>query len=103
LAPRTDGRFSYRLSIRVGLFLEGRGDSAYELFKAVKASHGWRSKLVRGLRVKTEASADELQDLLEVLKDTAQRSFIKILSSGELCETFNTKKREVYLDNLVFR
>ncbi len=99
--PEDAREISYRLGMRLAFFLEGRSGNARELFRKCKESYTWRSKLVHGLRVK-EIRADEPTRLLSELEDIVCRSLIKILSSDELPKVFNSKRREKYLDEVVF-
>lgn len=92
---------TYRLSLRVAFFIEHDSEKCIEKFKQAKDAYRIRSKTVHGLRLSkltSEASVIYMKNTEEIIRQT----FIKILSSAELTNTFTTKKREEYLENLIF-
>lgn len=99
--PDDAGEITYRLSIRVALFLESRTEAARAMFRQIKESYRWRSKFVHGLRVK-QVKNGEAHRLLSELEDAAARSLLKILGSKDLCDKFDSKRREDFLDEMVF-
>jgi energy-converting hydrogenase A subunit M len=97
-----DGReINFRLSQRVALFLSENKTSAKQLFDQVKESYAWRSKIVHGLRL-AKLTDKKSKTLIEQLEINVRQSLVKILSDRNLIETFDGKKRETFLDSLVF-
>jgi len=100
--PEAAREMTFRLSQRVALFLEGKNSSkAREIFEQVKASYGWRSKLVHGLRL-SKLKSEESRELIVCLEEIIRQSMLKILGDPELVKCFNSKERETFLDGLAF-
>lgn len=98
-----DGReITFRLSQRAALFLETDGGKAEEIFKEIKKSYGWRSKIVHGLRI-TKLGQDESLKLLDELEVIVRRSLMAVLSSETIAAVFDGEGREQYLDGLAFK
>jgi hypothetical protein len=95
-----DGReMTFRLSQRIAFFLFEDRAKAKEVFGAVKDAYGFRSKIVHG---RWKETAEGLERMVEI-EDWVRSAFGRILSDGTLQETFSSRKREGYLDGLVFR
>lgn len=109
-----DGReITFRMCQRIALFLtemrdvktwEGDDVEAYmspELLNAAaKKAYSVRSKIVHGMRIKNKKGET---DSFHCTEDLVMVSLLKILQNPELQETFNSrKKREPYLDSLIF-
>jgi hypothetical protein len=94
-----DGReITFRLSQRVGFLLGVSKEEARQLFETAKAGYGFRSKIVHG-QWKQDPSATERMAEAEGL---LRRAYTRILETPDLADTFSSKKREVYLDDLAF-
>ena len=94
-----DGReITYRLSQRVGFFLGASRVEARQLFDTAKAGYGFRSKIVHG-QWKEDLNATKRMAKAEILFRLA---LVRILQDQALVTTFSTKKRENFLDSLVF-
>lgn len=100
--PEDPRETTFRLSQRVALFLSKNGVEARELFSQVKASYGWRSKVVHGFRL-AKLTSDESQKLISQLELLVRRSIMAVLSNKSLLSTFDSKNREEYLDSLAFK
>ena len=92
---------TYRLSQRAAFFVEDTNENRKTKFTQIKKAYGIRSQTVHGLRLSklTPVRSTENMNCTEAM---IRHSMIKILTSGELINIFNTKKREEYLDALVF-
>jgi len=94
-----DGReITYRLSQRVGFFLGANRVEARQLFETAKAGYSFRSKIVHG-QWKKDLTATKRMAQAESL---FRRALARILEDQALVTTFSTKKRENFLDSLVF-
>lgn len=94
-----DGReITYRLSQRVGFLLGASRAEARQLFETAKSGYAFRSKIVHG-QWKQDANATKRMAEAE---DLFRRALTHILKDETLVEIFSTKKREVFLDGLVF-
>lgn len=94
-----DGReITYRLSQRVGFFLGANRVEARQLFETAKAGYSFRSKIVHG-QWKKDLNATKRMAQAESL---FRRALVRILEDQALVTTFSTKKRENFLDSLVF-
>lgn len=100
--PVDPREITYRLSQRIALFLNSDRTQAGELFKKVKDGYHWRSKIVRGLHL-GKLKEDKSKELMCEIESVARNSLIRILSERSLTQEFNSKKRENYLDGLVFQ
>lgn len=94
-----DGReITYRLSQRVAFFLSANRVEARHLFETAKAGYSFRSKIVHG-QWKEDLNATKRMAEAESLFRLA---LVRILQDQALVTTFSTKKRENFLDSLVF-
>lgn len=94
-----DGReITYRLSQRVGFFLGANRVEARQLFDTAKAGYGFRSKIVHG-QWKEDVNATARMAEAETL---FRLTLLRVLQDQALITTFSTKKRENFLDSLVF-
>lgn len=97
-----DGReISYRLSLRLALFVESDAVRGRELFAAIKKSYGWRSKIVHGLKL-TRLSQSEPETLLAELEELVRRALLMVLADSAMVARFDGDEREKYLDTLAF-
>jgi Apea-like HEPN len=97
--PEDARETTFRLCQRISLFLEPRGPGAVDLFKKVNESYRWRSKIVHGMRLK-KLEPDESLELLERLETLVHRALQRVLSEQSILDTFDSAKREPYLDHL---
>jgi hypothetical protein len=94
-----DGReLSFRLAQRIGFFRGKDKQEGRAVFETARDGYNLRSKLAHG-RWKYDVKTTQLMALSE---DLIRRAFIRILENPELLETFAGKKREEYLDSLVY-
>jgi hypothetical protein len=92
------GEITYRLSQRVGFFLGANREEARQFFEMAKIGYSFRSKIVHG-RWKQDPNATKRMAEAESLFRLA---LARILEDQLLVETFSTKKRDKFLDSLVF-
>jgi hypothetical protein len=91
---------SYRLSQRIAFFSKPEDKSLKEFYYSVKKLYVWRSKVVHG-RIKNISSKDADTYLYD--SETIVRKCLKkILEEQQLINTFISKNRESYLEDLVF-
>ena len=100
--PEDSRETSFRLSQRVALFLESDPIRSNELFRKVKDSYSWRSKIVHGFRL-AKLNDEKLLGLLLEMEDVLRRGMLTILNSEERLAIFDGPSRESYLDGLAFR
>ncbi len=94
-----DGReITYRLSQRLGFFLGHDRSDARDLFATAKRGYAFRSRIVHG-NWKKDPEAD---DRMVEAERFARQSLLRILKEEELIQTFSSRARESYLENLVF-
>jgi hypothetical protein len=99
--PEDAREITFRISQRIALFLSSEKSEASELFKDVKSSYSWRSKVAHGLRL-SKLHRDESEVLSYSIEQLAATSMAKILSDTNLTKMFEGLQREEFLDNLVF-
>lgn len=97
--PEDAREMTFRLSQRIAFFLFEDRVKAREVFGAVREAYGFRSKIVHG---RWKETPDGLRRMVEI-EDWVRSAFERILTDHTLRETFGSKKREGYLDDLVFR
>lgn len=100
----TDVEITYRLSQRISFFLSENKKEAQELFLDIKKGYKLRSQLVHGLKVEElKKYKDESAEMMHKSEFYVRKSLTKILLDEKLIEIFNNeKKRNEYLDGLVF-
>jgi hypothetical protein len=96
--PEDAREITYRLSQRVALFLAKDRSAARELFAKARSGYGFRSKVVHG-RWKENAKSQVLMADAERL---VRESLLRLLQDDELMNAFCGKKREAFLDDLIF-
>ena len=96
--PEDAREITYRLSQRVGFFLGANREDARQLFETAKAGYHFRSKIVHG-RWKEDPNSTVRMAEAESL---CRRAFARILEEQACIETFSSKRRETFLDGLVF-
>ena len=99
--PDDAREITYRISQRIGMFLGKDKADARNVFKRVKKSYAWRSKIVHGLRLAKLTSKDS-DVLIFRLEHTIRHCLLKILGDREKVRIFNSKGREEFLDDLIF-
>jgi hypothetical protein len=97
--PEDARETTFRLCQRTALFLVPRGPEAVRLFKEVSESYRWRSKVAHGLRLQ-KLEANRSLELLEGLEELVHRSLRRILGNEEVFRTFDSSRREEFLDHL---
>ncbi len=100
--PEDRREISFRISQRIAFFLESDMIAAKALFRDVKKSYDWRSKVVHGLQLAklNQESARKLSLFVETL---TARVLFKELSDPNIVSLFESADRESYLDDLVFQ
>jgi hypothetical protein len=94
-----DGReITYRLSQRLGFFLGHDRPEARELFVMAKRGYAFRSRIVHG-NWKKDPEAD---DRMFEAERFVRQSLLRILRDTDLIQSFSSRARETYLDDLVF-
>lgn len=99
--PDDAREITFRLSQRISFFLEPNKEKAFDLFKHVKASYSWRSKIVHGLKL-SKLEQDESEVLSYSLEHMVAGSLRKILSDSKLIDFFDGSGREDFLDKFAF-
>jgi hypothetical protein len=97
----TDTELTYRLSLRLSLFLEGNKNEAIKLYKTIKKIYRDRNKVVHGRGIQGSTATDR-GDITYTTEDLLRKSLIRILKDSYLRDIFSTDKREDYLDALAF-
>jgi hypothetical protein len=100
--PEDAREMTFRLSQRVALFLESDKEEAQKLFREVKNSYSWRSKVVHGLRL-SKLKEEKSHQLLVNLEQLVRRSLLGVLRGDATARIFDGESREEYLDNMSFK
>jgi hypothetical protein len=100
--PEGGAEIRFRLSQRIGLFLEDEPSAEFELFKRTRKDYDLGSKAVHGLRL-SKTGEEELLEALSRAEDTLRRALAKILLDPGLLSRFSGVAREEFLDSLAFR
>lgn len=93
---------TYRLSLRMALFLQKDTAEGSKLFAQIRDSYAWRSRIVHGLRL-AKLTDEKSQTLISELEGLVRRSLVAVLSDSAVTGTFDGKDRERYLDSLAFK
>jgi hypothetical protein len=96
--PEDSGETTYKLCQRIGFFLGDAPEVARLRFKGAKKCYGFRSKIVHG-RWKHDPKIDEAMEETEAIVRTSLR---KILETNEMTSAFISKRRDEFLEDLVF-
>lgn len=99
--PEDAREITYRLSQRIAFFLENDKSKAFDLFKDVKTSYSWRSKIVHGLKL-SKLDRDESEVLSCSIENIVASCLRKILSDPTLVDAFDGSDREDFLDKFAF-
>lgn len=100
--PRDARELSYRLALRISLFISDDQNTIKSAFRAVKMGYDWRSKIVHGLSLKK--IRPEISELLLLVIEAILRKCLKlILLQPSTIAEFIGSNRESFLDNLVFK
>lgn len=89
---------SYRLAQRIALFSEVGQQEAREAFEIAKRGYAFRSKVAHGKKLEGGLAVDEIAQAERLLRVCLGR----ILETEEMVANFSSKKREPFLDGLVF-
>ena len=96
---------TFRLAQRTAFFLSTERASAKTLFKQIKSGYHWRSRVVHGMQPNQmrKLTTDKSNELSAEAEELVRRSYVAILLDPTLLATFESpKKREAYLDDLVY-
>lgn len=97
-----DGReITYRISQRIALFLGKSAKECKAIFNSMKKAYVWRSKIVHGMRL-TKLTEPQSIELMNLVDKNVRGVIVKILMDPELVSVFESKRREEYLDSLLF-
>ena len=99
--PTDPRETTYRLSQRVAFFLGENRKEIINMFRITKKSYSWRSKIVHGLRL-IKLSDDESIRISYDLQEIMRKAILAILQNKELVVEIDGKRREQFLDGLVF-
>lgn len=91
---------THKLCERLATFLEKAPATVEELFHRAKASYGWRSKIVHGLKLHKLEKSEELSQEIESF---IRKSLVAILTEPKFLAIFDCKRRDEFLTSLVFR
>jgi hypothetical protein len=97
----TDAELTYRLSLRLSLFLESRKNEAKKLYDTLKKIYRARNKVVHGRGIPGSTTTDR-KDITYTTEQLIRKSLLKILGDHELRVIFSTDRRDDYLDSLAF-
>ena len=96
-----DGReIRFRLAQRAALLLGEDRQDAQEIVQSVKKGYDARSKVVHGMRV---SGNEDWEEILVGAEGILRGLLLKVLSRRKLVNTFNSKKRDTFLDELALR
>jgi len=96
--PEDARELSFRLAQRIALFSEVGQQEAREVFEIAKRGYTFRSKVAHGKKLEGELAVDEIAQAERLLRVCLGR----ILETEEMVANFSSKKREPFLDGLVF-
>ncbi len=99
-AAHSASEITYRISQRIAVFLGTDSKSRLQLFEKVKRHYHERSKVVHGLRLR-KLKPEEMTATLYEVEEIARKALNKILLDATVLKTFNSKRRDAYLDGLV--
>jgi hypothetical protein len=104
-SPSRAGETTFRMAQRIGFFL-GTGDERKDLFERAKKAYNLRSRVVHGDAPDFDQKGGEGWERLRDTRDFLRNSIVKIVQDpmafGVFATQKNDKKREKYLDSLVF-
>jgi len=100
-SPSDQQELSFRISQRSCFFLAHDLPNIEETFRTTRRAYKWRSRVTHG-RNMTGLSQQESQIVAYHSEDILRLSLRKILSDQKLLGVFESKKRDDYLDSLVF-
>ena len=100
--PDSSREITYRLATRAAFFLSKNPDERKQIFQSVKEGYESRSAVVHGMRI-DKLTPEKSQTILQNTEDIARRSLLRILTEPGLMEMFQKKRREAYLDDLIFK
>jgi len=92
---------TFRLSQRVAFFLGNDRKKIIDIFKMTKKGYSWRSKVVHGSRL-SKLSETESAKILHEVEQLIRKALIAILQNNEFIGKIDGKKREEFLDGLIF-
>jgi hypothetical protein len=92
------GEITHKLAERIALFLANTPEDARELYQKAKNSYGKRSVIVHG-RFNNDSAIGEFMADTEAIVRTA---FRLLLDNPDLLNTFTSKQRNVFLNDLIF-
>lgn len=99
--PEDAREITFRLAQRLAFFLESDKNLAFELFKEIRASYSWRSKIVHGLKL-SKLTGEESEVLANSIEHIVATCLRKILLDHSLVHSFDGPQREDFLDKLAF-
>lgn len=100
--PESPNETTYRLTQRIGLFVGNGPDERRHLFEETKQAYTWRSKIVHGRRLSKLAPRKSLE-LVNSTERVIRESITKIIMTPTYLHQFNSKERDKFLDELLFR
>jgi hypothetical protein len=92
---------TYRLSQRLGLFLGSHSPRGRAVYQRAKKGYGWRSKVAHGMRLQS-LGAEESKILMYDAEQLVRWSVNRILVEADLVQIFSGKRRDAWLDELLF-
>lgn len=99
--PSDPREITFRLSQRVAFFLGNDRKRIIEVFKMAKKCYFWRSKVAHGSKL-SKLSETESAKILQGVEELVRKALIEILQNNELIKKIDGKKREDFLDGLIF-
>jgi len=73
----------------------------FNIYEEIKNGYKWRSKLVHGMKF-SKSDNSKLDEILFFSENLVRQSLVHILMNQKLINIFASRKREEYLDSLIF-
>jgi len=99
--PEDHREITFRLSQRIAFFLKNDKDKTFNIYEEIKNGYKWRSKLVHGMKF-SKSDNSKLDEILFFSENLVRQSLVHILMNQKLINIFASRKREEYLDSLIF-
>lgn len=97
----TDSELTYRLSLRIALFIEKNKNEQKELLRSAKKLYRERGKVVHGRGIPGKEQKDR-KELMKKTENIVRKAMLKIFKEDNIRQIFSSNKREDFLDNLIF-
>ncbi len=99
--PENPTEITYRLSLRASYFISREPDQRKALFSTIRELYGLRSRVVHGFRISNPVPEDQ-KAALDETERIIRQALLRIFTEPAMANNFVGKKREEFLENLVF-